>query len=309
MQPARDALHALAELLRARAVAGALHTGPRRLHVLPLLHEAPRTLLRVDTDLALYLHRLRRAARVPFGRGACELGVALDRAGEVARAIRSHLVERVARLRQRLFLVRQHRQPLLPHPAYIGRGAPIAFDRTGLRGRQRPIGRDALRRRRFFRRRFRPEPGEHAPGLVAHLLRHLTREFREPDLAPIGERTGLVLLGPRIVAGHVLAPVARHGADELALVGEVVAPVMELHVITMPRHADIGAVAVHAGGGEDVGVIDGHALRLMESGGVAVIDRGIVLCVERDPRAAVEPNLHPLGRYLLDRAKRAVLHP
>ncbi|GAA3277780.1 hypothetical protein GCM10020258_59820 [Sphingomonas yabuuchiae] len=58
-----------------------------------------------------------------------------------------------------------------------------------------------------------------------------------------------------------------------------------------------------------MGTIDRHALRFVERGGVAVIDMGIVLRVERDARATVEPNLHALGRHLLDRAKRAVLHP
>ena len=216
MQPARDTLHAFAQLFRARTVAGALHAGPRCLHALPLLHEAPRTLLRVDTDLALYLHRLGRPARVPFGRVAREPGVALDRAGEVARGMGPDRVQRLARPPQRALLVRQHWQPLRPHPIHVGRCAAIALDRAGLRGRQRlprlrsgQAGRAALRQRRFLGRRLRPEPREHAARLVADLLRHLAREFREPDLAPIGEGAGLVLLWPCIVAGHVLAPIAR----------------------------------------------------------------------------------------------------
>ena len=89
------------------------------------------------------------------------------------------------------------------------------------------------------------------------------------------ERARLILLGPGVVTGHVLAPVARQGADKLALVGEVVAAVMELRAVAVSRHANIGAVPVHAGGGENVGAIDRHALRLVEGSGVAVIDRGI----------------------------------
>ncbi|PHQ62917.1 MAG: hypothetical protein COC10_08975, partial [Sphingobium sp.] len=112
---------------------------------------------------------------------------------KVARAMRPHLVERVAGLRQRLFLVRQHRQPLVLHPAYIGCGAPIAFNRAGLRGCHWPIGHTTLRRRRFLGYWFRPEPREHTPRLVANLLHDLAREFREPDLAPIGERPRLIL--------------------------------------------------------------------------------------------------------------------
>ncbi|GAA3277557.1 hypothetical protein GCM10020258_59360 [Sphingomonas yabuuchiae] len=166
-------------------------------------------------------------------------------------------------------------------------------------------------RRRLLRGRFRPEPGEHPLGLVAHLLDGLAREFREPDLAPIGERAGLILVATigGIVTRHVLAPVARQGADELALIGEVVAAIMKLHAVAMPRQADIGAVAVHAGGGEDVRAIDRHALRLVERRRIAVIDRGIVLRLERDAPASVQPDGHALGADLLDRTERAVLHP
>ena len=45
------------------------------------------------------------------------------------------LVERITGTRERLGLVRQHRQPLLAHPLDVGLGARVALDRLGLVGR------------------------------------------------------------------------------------------------------------------------------------------------------------------------------
>src|SRR3546814_5502364 len=59
------------------------------------------------------------------------------------RSMWSHLVERVAGLRQRLLLVRQHRQSLVPHPAYIRCGAPIPLDRAG-RSEERRVGKECV---------------------------------------------------------------------------------------------------------------------------------------------------------------------
>src|SRR3546814_14399488 len=88
-----------------------------------------------------------------------------------------------------------------------------------------------------------------------------------------------------IVARHILAPVARQRPRELALVGEVVTAVMELHAVAVPRQADIGAVAVHARRSEDVPAIDGDALRLVDRRRIAVINGGILLRLERDAPA------------------------
>src|SRR3546814_20745680 len=68
--------------------------------------------------------------------------------------------------------------------------------------------------------------------------------IRQADLArqpaPIGEVTNLGVAVPihRIIRRHILRPLARQGADKLALIGEVVAPVMELHPVTVSRQAD-----------------------------------------------------------------------
>lgn len=58
-----------------------------------------------------------------------------------------------------------------------------------------------------------------------------------------------------------------------------------------------------------MGAIDGHALRLVERRRIAMIDMGVILGVERDLTAPVQPDGHALRRHPLDRAKRAVLHP
>src|SRR3546814_4269611 len=102
----------------------------------------------------------------------------------------------------------------------------------------------------------------------------------------------------------ILRVLFRSGADKLALIGEVVAPVMELHPVTVSRQADISRMAVHAGGGEDVRPIDRHALRFMDGRRIAMIDMGIVFQVERDRSTVVEPDRHMLWRNPLDLTQR-----
>src|SRR3546814_9611260 len=65
--------------------------------------------------------------------------------------------------------------------------------------------------------------------------------------APVGESTNLRVAVAGIIRRHILRPLARERAGELALVGEVVATVMELHPVAMPRQRHIGRMAVHAG--------------------------------------------------------------
>src|SRR3546814_352493 len=113
------------------------------------------------------------------------------------------------------------------------------------------------------------------------LHRRAFRPFRQSDLArqsaPVGESTNLRVAVAGIIRRHILRPLARERAGELALVGEVVATVMELHPVAMPRQRHIGRMAVHAGGGEDMRPIDRHALRFMDGGGIAMIDMGKLL--------------------------------
>src|SRR3546814_13016296 len=103
-----------------------------------------------------------------------------------------------------------------------------------------------------------------------------------------------------IIRRHILRPLARERAGELALVGEVVATVMELHPVAMPRQRHIGRMAVHAGGGEDMRPIDRHALRFMDGGGIALIYMGIIFQVERARSPVIEPTRHAAGRYAPD---------
>jgi hypothetical protein len=44
-------------------------------------------------------------------------------------------------------------------------------------------------------------------------------------------------------------------------------------------------------------LIDRHALRFVDGRGIAMIDMGIVLEVERDLSAIVEPHRHAVGRH------------
>src|SRR3546814_4681775 len=70
----------------------------------------------------------------------------------------------------------------------------------------------------------------------------------------------------------------------------------------------IGRMTVHPRRRQHMRLIDRHALRFVDGGGIAMIDMGIVLEVERDPPAIVEPHRHAVGGHALDLAQRAVLH-
>jgi hypothetical protein len=184
------------------------------------------------------------------GRLPDQPGIAAERGIEVARGIGPHLVQRLAGAPQRALLMRQHRQLLCAHPAYIGRRPRIAFDRPGLIRLAADRGAGTIRGRCLLGRgsRLRPEAREHVPGLIADLVDDFPRPLGPAYLPPLGEAARPVLVGRHgIVAGHVLGAVARQDAGELALIGEVVAAVVELHPVAVPRHAHIGAVPVHAG--------------------------------------------------------------
>src|SRR3546814_13432187 len=55
--------------------------------------------------------------------------------------------------------------------------------------------------------------------------------------------------------------------------------------------------------------IDGHALRLVDRGGIAVIDMGVILQVERDRAAIVQRHGHACRRDVLNRTERSVIYP
>src|SRR3546814_10055529 len=106
----------------------------------------------------------------------------------------------------------------------------------------------------------------------------------------------------------ILRPLAPQRAGELAIIGKVIAAIMELHAVAVPRQRHIGRMTVHPRRRQHMRLIDRHALRFVDGGGIAMIDMGIVLEVERDPPAIVEPHRHAVGGHALDMAQRAVLH-
>src|SRR3546814_10620521 len=75
------------------------------------------------------------------------------------------------------------------------------------------------------------------------LHRRAFRPFRQSDLArqsaPVGESTNLRIPVAAIVGRHILRPLARQRADKPAIVAEVVAAVMELHPVAVPRQRHI----------------------------------------------------------------------
>lgn len=88
----------------------------------------------------------------------------------------------------------------------------------------------------------------------------------EIDSAPLG------IILRRVIRRHVLCPVARQGAGEPVLAGEIVAAIMQVQTQAVPRQRDIAGMGVHARRRKNMRAIHGHALRLMDGRGVAVVD-------------------------------------
>ncbi|SFW36635.1 hypothetical protein [Nitrosovibrio sp. Nv17] len=117
---------------------------------------------------------------------------------------------------------------------------------------------------------------KHVIDGIAHALRHqpahdLGDTGAESDAAPFG----IVLrrVDPLVIRRHVLRAVARKGVDEFVLTGEVVAAIMQVRAVPVARQGDIAAVSVHAGRCQHMGAVHRHALRLVDRGGIAVVDR------------------------------------
>jgi hypothetical protein len=62
-------------------------------------------------------------------------------------------------------------------------------------------------------------------------------------------------------------------------------------------------MAVHPGRGEHMRAVHRHALRLVDGGGVAVIDMGVVFGIERDLRPSSVRTAMRCGVRLLDGAQ------
>src|SRR5262249_23588490 len=83
---------------------------------------------------------------------------------------------------------------------------------------------------------------------------------------------------------------------------------MEVHAVAVPRQGDIAAMAFHARPRHHVCAVYGHALRLVDRRGIAMVDPAIVLEVEPNGSAIVGLHGHGLRDDLLDGPKRAVSH-
>ena len=107
---------------------------------------------------------------------------------------------------------------------------------------------------------------------LRHELPHDLSDARaEGNAAPFGVVTGRI--EPLVVRRHILGPVARQGLREPVLASEVVAAVMQLHAVSVSRQSDIAAVGVQAWRRQNMGPVHGHALRLVDGRGIAVVDR------------------------------------
>ena len=92
------------------------------------------------------------------------------------------------------------------------------------------------------------------------------------------------------------------------LIGKIVAAIMQLHAVAVPRQGDIAAVGIHARRRQHMGAVYRHALSLVDGRRIAVVDPVVVLEVEPNGSAIVGPHGHGLRADLLDGPERAVLH-
>eukprot|EP01136_Pigoraptor_vietnamica_P029168 Opistho-1_new@87150 len=213
-------------------------------------------------------------------------------------------------------LMGQHGQAPVAHPGDLVHRARIAFDGATLAGGMGGLGLCLLTP--LFRR---TEAREHALLTLlalqreaqpvedpARLLRTRAGDFRDAlaNAAPLGELLGRIDAG--IIARHVFRALAGQGAGKLGIVLEVVAAIVKGQAVAVACHTDIAAMTVHAGCRQHMATVDGHALRLVDRGCIAMIDMSIILHVECDVAPVIGANGHALLIDLFDGAQRAVLH-
>src|SRR3546814_9635410 len=83
---------------------------------------------------------------------------------------------------------------------------------------------------------------------------------------------------------------------------------MERHAVTMTRQRDIGTVTIHARRRQHMRPVHRHALRLVDRGGIAMIEIAIVFDVKRDIAPVIGTHRHALLADPLDRPERAIFH-
>lgn len=145
-----------------------------------------------------------------------------------------------------------------------------------------------------------------AQPLRDKLAHYFNNASTESNPAPFG--IGLCRFVVFVVRRHVLGPVSRQGVDEFVLAGEVVAAIMQLHPVAVPRQGDIAGVGVHARRRQHMGAVHRHPLRLVDGRRIAMVDAVVVLEVEGNGSAIVGAHDHALDIDLTDGAERAVLH-
>ena len=123
---------------------------------------------------------------------------------------------------------------------------------------------------------------------------------------PLG--IALCRIGPFVVRRHVLGPVARQSADKPILTGKIVATIMQVHTVAIPRQGHIAAMGVHARCRQHMATVYRHALRLVDGRGITVVDPVIILEVEPNGSAIVGVHGYGLPADLIDGSERAVLH-
>src|SRR3546814_14218144 len=83
---------------------------------------------------------------------------------------------------------------------------------------------------------------------------------------------------------------------------------MERHTVAVARHRDIAAVAIHARSRKHVSPVYGHPPRLVDRGGVAVIEIAIGFPAPPNPTSVGGAHRHTAYADPPDRADRAVTH-
>ena len=113
----------------------------------------------------------------------------------------------------------------------------------------------------------------------------------EPGLRPVRQRPAVVDPVPKRVDAaplreserRLVGPVARQAPGHFLVVLEIVAARIECCLLAVARHGDIGQMPVHAAARQHESPVHRGALRFVDGDGIAVIDGGIGVRLDRDP--------------------------
>ncbi len=262
--------------------------------------------LRLDAQLRLLLHRLDRSIGLALHCFRNETQIPVYRLAQIAKAVRPQRIELGPGFVQRSSLRGERLKALVAHRDNV------------LRDTREPL--HCLVEHLLVARLFRQ--GNFRSGLRDWLalrrggcsLEQIGQVSAAADLQPsAGLMLRLLLLRcllrlPGVIAGHILAPLAAEHADERPAIGKVVLAVVQIDLGAVPRQPDIGPVAVHARRCQQLDLVHRHALCLVDRGGIAMIDMGVVLEVKRHRLAIIELHRHAQSADALDGTQRSVLH-